>query len=236
LKSLNTYRIFHVAVTLAATGALLLGQAANASAITTIYTADFSLDSGSNYNHSSGDWQIEAVAKITDMTDLQQPDGVGENQTFLFRSLTFPDGHWKITEATLVPYTGSSSGEANFNNNWSSMESYDGGGTNRHTILATRNDSWDSDASSQFTAVNELATGEVLVGVIYDLNHYNILNHDFGITSFTIEHTIVPEPATLSLLVAGVLWIYRRQRPARAAAATWSVPRARRNAPANHTR
>ena len=87
----------------------------------------------------------------------------------------------------MAPYTGSSSGEANFNKNASGLESYDQEGTHRHTIVAARNDYWDLDASSQFTAVNELATGEALVGVIYDLNYYKILNHDFGITSFTIQ-------------------------------------------------
>ena len=213
-KSRATDLIIPVTVALAAACALIPGPAANASLITTIYTADFSLDSGSDYNHSSGDWQIETVAQITDMADLEQPNGVSENHTFLFRSLTFPDGHWKINEATLVPYTGSSSAEANFNENFSVLESHDAGGTNRHTLLVTRNDTWDADASSQFTAVNELATGEELVGVIFDLNYYHFLNHDFGITSFTIEY--VPEPAFPALLVTGVLWICRRQRPSRA--------------------
>ena len=174
-------------IAIATACAVLTGYATNTSGLNTIQISDFSLDAGTEYHHASGHWQIELVSNISDMNDLQQPNGVNENQTFSFRSRTLSDGHWKITEASLTPYTGSSSGESNFNNNASALESYAQGGARRHTIVAARNDYWDLNASSQFTAVNELATGEDLVGVIYDLNYYKILNHDFGITSLTIQ-------------------------------------------------
>lgn len=196
---------------------MALAVAHDAAAITiTLNTADFSLTTGSFYEHSSGDWQIELGSGVTDMADLASVSGISENQFFYFRSLAHADGEWEITEAALVAYSGSSSSEANFFGNFGALWSYSQGGAVVHTVAAARNDYWyPDDGASVFESVSEPATGDTIVTVTFPLNQYQFLNFDFGITSFTLNVQPIPEPSTGLLVSTGLLGLAARRRALR---------------------
>ena len=165
-------------------------------AATVLTTTEFDPGSVSGtWDHSAG-FQIKITSSGDVLNDIATGGGSAGPDDFYFElsSTAYADGNWILTDIVLVnPSSTLGAGLASYSD------------TGVVVQLGAVASAWISDPANLIDKVNSQTAD---VGVVID--HYAFVGFDAGVSSFTI--TIIPEPATLSLLTLGTLMLLRRRR------------------------